>query len=94
MKHKTEIHASKKVRFVEGYYTINEKFIYINHVVAKGCWINSNLRKLNIPLELKNSLPMMKFTDEMIWILKKNLLKIFELIPDNFIKYHLYYLLK
>ena len=36
----------------------------------------------------------MNVFDEFFWTLKKDILKLFELIPDNFIKYNFYYLFK
>jgi len=89
-----EVLGTRHVKNIDKYYTINEKFIFIHHLVAKGSWINKSLKKLNLENNLIIQKPIMKPIKEFIWHLKKNLLSLFELIPDNHLKYNFYYLFK
>ena len=91
---KFEVLGTKYVRNYEKFYTINESFIYIYHIVAKNLWINKNIRHLKIDNEIIKQKKRMNIFDEFFWTLKKDILKLFELIPDNFIKYNFYYLFK
>ena len=49
---KFEVLGTKYVRNYEKFYTINESFIYIYHIVAKNLWINKNIRHLKIDNEI------------------------------------------
>lgn len=89
-----EIKGTKYVRNYDKFYTINKKFIFIRHLVAKGCWINKNLNRLNVDQRIISQKKRLNFTTEIKWRIKKNLLKLFEMIPDNLIKYKLYYFFK
>lgn len=89
-----EVLGTRHVRHTEGYYTINEKFIYFHHLVAKGSFINRSFNKLKLDNSLTSYKKKLNPFYEISWQIKKELLKLYELIPDNFIKYHIYYLFK
>lgn len=89
-----EVLGTKQVRHTQGYYTINEKFIYFHHLVAKGSLINRSFNKLKLDSSIISSMKKLNIIYEIIWQIKKELLNLYELIPDNFIKYHIYYLFK
>lgn len=91
---KFEVLGSRYVRDYEKFYTVNKSFIHIYHIVAKNLWINKNLTNLEIDNEIIKQKKRMNIFHEFFWTSKKNILKIFELIPDNFIKYNFYYLFK
>lgn len=91
---KFEVLGSLFVRYTEKFYTVNKKFIFIHHIVAKGCWIRGNIKKLKIEKKLIDKKPMMNSFVEYKWHIKRYLLSIFELIPDNYLKYKFYYLFK
>tara|TARA_B100002019_G_scaffold263195_1_gene251125 strand:- start:5092 stop:5871 length:780 start_codon:yes stop_codon:yes gene_type:complete len=91
---KFEVLGSRYVRDYNKFYTVNKKFIYIHHIVAKNLWINRNLNYLNVDDDILKQKQRMNLLYESIWTVKKNILSLFELIPDNFIKYYFYYLFK
>lgn len=91
---KFEVLGTLFVRQMEKFYTVNKKFIFIHHIVAKGCWIKRNIKKIKIDKKLIDKKPMMNSFVEFKWHIKRKLLSLLELIPDNYLKFTIYYLFK
>ena len=72
----------------------SQQIIFIHHIVAKGCWIRRNIKKLNFDKKLIDKKPMMSSFVEFKWHIKRKLLSLIELIPDNYLKYKIYNLFK
>ena len=89
-----EVLGTYHYRNYEKFYVVNKDFINFVHILAKDKWIVSNIQKIEVEESILEKKQKMNYFIEKKWLIKKNILKFYEKVPDTFLKFKLYYFFK